>query len=255
MSELEVRHAWVDEIPVIWVDPTEAPSHRKLVIWLTGLSGRKEAIQPQLLELGSHGFLALSFDPWQHGERGTETSEQIIERVFGNFRRYMWPILAHTTEDTPRVIDWAIHQLGVDARVLMGGISMGGDISVAAAGLDDRIAGVAAAIATPDWLRPGMNIPPGTPDADAQAMYDRLNPLTHLSAYARCPAITFECGAQDDHVPPDGAARFREALSTLAPGCAENVRVVLHEGIGHNFTSQMWANCLSWFLQCRNQML
>ncbi len=74
---------------------------------------------------------------------------------------------------------------------------MGGDIAVAAAGLDHRVERVAAIIATPDWLRPGMQdlfnpgtvLPPGEPDAYAQYFYDHLNPLTHLAAFVHGPAI------------------------------------------------------------------
>ncbi len=79
----------------------------------------------------------------------------------------------------------------------VGGLSMGGDIAVAAAGLDHRVERVAAIIATPDWLRPGMQdlfnpgtvLPPGEPDAYAQYFYDHLNPLTHLAAFVHGPAI------------------------------------------------------------------
>ena len=81
--------------------------------------------------------------------------------MFGNFRRYMWPIIGQTALDATRIIDWASDRLGVAPDIAMGGISLGGDISLAAAGLDTRITRVAAIIATPDWLRPGMQR--GTP--------------------------------------------------------------------------------------------
>ena len=48
--------------------------------------------------------MALSFDPWQHGERGRETRDELAGRVFGAFRRHMWPILGHTTLDALRVL-------------------------------------------------------------------------------------------------------------------------------------------------------
>lgn len=258
-TEFKTVHGWIDHIPAIWVDPDAQGqgtpikgtpvTNRRLVIWLTGLSGNKEGLERYLHELASHGFVALSYDPWQHGERGTETGEQILQRVFSNFRRFMWPILAYTTEDSLRVIDWAVANLGVSSKIYMGGISMGGDISVAAAGLDPRIQVVAAAIATPDWLRPGSNILPSEPDAYARLMYERLNPLTHLESYHRCPAIDFECGAEDDHVPPDGAQRFQNALKTTYLDCPERLRVTLHPGVKHEFTLTMWGNCLAWFVQ------
>ncbi|MBN2046461.1 MAG: hypothetical protein JW750_01360, partial [Anaerolineaceae bacterium] len=161
MTETVFHNEWVNDIPVRWIAPVETHPSPRLLIWLTGLSGTKEGEDARLAQLVARGYYALSFDPYQHGERGTETPKQIIERVFGNFRNEMWPILAHTTEDTPRVIDWALDRFSLEPPVLMGGISMGGDIAVAAAGIDPRITVVAACCATPDWMRPGMNIPAG----------------------------------------------------------------------------------------------
>jgi cephalosporin-C deacetylase-like acetyl esterase len=66
------------------------------------------------------------------------------------------------------VIDWALEQYGVSAEVGMYGISMGGDISVAAAGLDKRIVLAVPAIATTDWLRPGTNESVGEADEVAR---------------------------------------------------------------------------------------
>jgi dienelactone hydrolase len=228
------------------------------VIWLNGLSGTKEQMLPYLQELADSGFVALSFDAWQHGGRGSENSPELAARVFSNFRREMWPILGQTTLDTLRVVDWAIQSLGVPPEVYMGGISMGGDIAVAAAGVDQRIRRVAAMVATPDWLRPGMQdlfhpgtlLPPGEPDAYAQYFYDLLNPLTHLDAYSHAPAILFECAANDTHVPPDGAQRFQVALRQALPLAAGRMRVNLVPNTGHMDATRQpafWQNCLEWF--------
>jgi dienelactone hydrolase len=247
----------VDHIPVLWCAPTLPSSRTKLVIWLNGLSGTKEQMLPYLQDLAGAGYTALSFDAWQHGARGAEAPAGLATRVFGNFRHAMWPILGQTTLDTLRVIDWAVRALDVEPNIFMGGISMGGDISVAAAGIDHRIQRVAAIVATPDWLRPGMQdlflpgtlLSPGVPDAYAQYFYDHLNPLTHLDAYAHGPAITFECAANDTHVPPDGALRFQAALREHAPASANRIRVNLVPGTGHMDAREppFWQHCLAWF--------
>ncbi len=257
-DEFTPSTAWVGHIPLLWVKPAQPA--KRLAIWLNGLTGKKEDMLPYLQALAEAGFAAVSFDLWQHGERGHETREEMANRVFGNFYHDMWPMLGHTTLDTLRVIDWAIPELGVGApEVCMGGISMGGDISVAAAGLDRRIKRVAAMVATPDWLRPGMHdlfqpdrlLDPGTPDAYARFFYDQINPLTHLQAYMHAPAISFECAADDTHVPPDGALRFQAALQQVAPRAAEQVRVNLIAGANHMDGNWpvFWENCLSWFTQ------
>ncbi len=256
-ADLPAVSRWVDHIPVLWVDPPVQPHARRLVIWQNGLSGTKEQMLSYLRDLAAAGFVALSFDAWQHGERGSEEPQALAARVFGSFRRAMWPILGQTTLDTLRVIDWAIDALAVEPEVYMGGVSMGGDTAVAAAGLDRRIRRVAAIVATPDWLRPGMQdlfqpgvlLDPGTADAYARYFYERLNPLTHLGAYAHAPDITFECAENDTHVPPDGALRFQAALRESAPSVGEHIRVNLIPNAGHMDAREpaFWRNCLAWF--------
>ncbi len=257
-TALPVYHEFVEGIPVIWVNP-EREQPTRLAIWLPGLTGTKDQMVPFLQELARAGFVALSYDPWQHGERGSETVQQLGARVFGNFRFFMWPILGQSTLDALRVIDWALvhFQAMLLPAIAIGGISMGGDIAVAVAALDQRIRCVSAIIATPDWLRPGMQVlsqpgsllPPGEPDTYARFFYDQLNPLTHLAVYAHHrPAITFECGANDFHVPPNGALSFQQALHTQDQNYIDRLRVNLHEGVGHEVTEKMWRNSLDWFI-------
>jgi uncharacterized protein len=252
----------VDHIPVIWVQPAPRRPAAPLALWLPPLTRTKEDVLPFLQELASAGFVAVSLDPWQHGQRGTESDEQIAQRVFGNFRRHMWPILGQTTLDSLRVVDWAMATLDTGPEVVAGGVSMGGDVAVALTGVDKRISRVAAIVATPDWTRPGMTdltdpsrvLPQGQADAYAQWLYDQLDPLTHLDAYSHGPAITFECGADDTHVPPDGALRFQAALRETYPAVAERVRVTLHPGFGHIDAAQdptVLRNCLAWFQEDR----
>ncbi|MCX6044583.1 MAG: alpha/beta fold hydrolase [Chloroflexi bacterium] len=248
MTNNQVHKTTVAGIPALWVEPASTTA-RQLVIWLPGFSGHKEALQDNLQELAQAGFVGLSFDPLQHGERRIETNDQLRQRVRGNIRRYFWPILAQTAEETPVIIDWAIQTLGVAPQVGIGGISMGGDISIAAAGVDPRIVAVAACVATPDWLRPGSFEPPGAPDEFAQACYDRRNPLTHLELYTHCPAITFQCGAEDQQVPPDGAQRFVAALQTTYAQRPDALTIELQPATAHKFTPEMWQNSLRWFAE------
>lgn len=141
-----------------------------------------------------------------------------------------------------------------------GGVSAGGDIAVALAGIDQRISRVAAIAATPDWTRlsmrdigdPSRVLPQGEPDGYAQWFYNHLDPLTHLSHYSHAPAIAFECGAGDTLVPPDGALRFRDALAKAYPQAAAGVRVTVHPGTGHLEAGQnpaLFQNCLAWLAE------
>jgi uncharacterized protein len=243
----------VSGIPVLWEEPTEE-GQRRLVIWLPGLTDSKESMHGYLKELASAGYVALSFDPVDHGER-SRFDEIPVDANDGSFRaeidgktyRHFWSILAETVEETSRVIDWAIAELGVASTVSVGGKSMGGDIAVAAAGHDRRITVVVACIATPDWLKPGSIYKLSAPNDKVQQQYERYNPLTNLSHYQHRPAITFQCAAEDTMVPPDGAARFVEKLRSLYENTPEKLELVLEKGAGHELTETMWRNALAWF--------
>jgi dienelactone hydrolase len=255
----EIHSAQIDHIPAIWIEPAESQATRRLVIFLSGLTGTKENNISYLTALAQAGFVALSFDTWEHGVRTALTPQQVGARTFGDFRHYMWVNIGQTALETLRVIDWAIATLGVSDQVCMGGISMGGDISVAAAGIDPRIRRVAAVVATPDWLRPGMVtlfspdhalMPVGSPDAYSRWFYEQLNPITHLAHYAHAPEIRFINGEKDDHVPPEAAFRFKAALAELYPQAAANVTIDLLPGLDHigvgGASDQWWPDLCAW---------
>lgn len=262
-ERVPVQQARIDGIPAIWILPVTRTATAPLALWLPPLSRTARDLIPFLRELAGAGFVAVSFDAWQHGERGDESGEQIIERVFGNFRRHMWPVLGQTTLDCLRVIDWAIGELAAGPEVVAGGVSMGGDVAVALGGIDRRVSRVAAIVATPDWARPGMRdlsdplriLPQGEPDSYARWFYERLDPISHLDSYADGPAITFECAADDTHVPPDGALRFQRALIEAFPYASERIRVNLHPGLGHlegALDPALSRNCLQWLADQRS---
>ena len=86
----------VDHIPVVWVEPDGERDGSPLAVWMPALGIDKEWVAPFLSELAAAGFVAVSFDPWQHGERRSESAEELRARVFAQFRRRVWPIFGHT---------------------------------------------------------------------------------------------------------------------------------------------------------------
>jgi len=124
--------------------------------------------------------------------------------------------------------------------VVAGGVSMGGDVAVALAGLDPRVSRVAAVVATPDWTRPGrprlepgVELDQGTPTPSGQWLYAHLDPMVNRAAFARAPHVLFVLGSADTVVPPAGALGFRAALAAEAPAAARAVTVEVHDGFGH----------------------
>lgn len=251
-----MQTARVAGIPVLWEESAPAIG-RQLVIWLPGFTNGKESVQDALHDLAAAGYVALSFDPVDHGERSHRSHREIADPTSGRFRsttdgciyRHFWSILAETAEEVPTIIDWAVATLGVAPVVGIGGKSMGGDIAVTAAGLESRIAVVAACIATADWLKPGSIYELSAPNPVIQAQYERYNPLTNLERYRRCPAISFQCGAADPVVPADGAVRFVRALKPIYAACPEKLEVVIEDSAEHQLTGTMWRRALRWFAQ------
>ena len=239
-------------IPVLWAEPggdAERRGRGNLVIWLSGFGMTKENVAAHLADLARCGYTAVSFDLYEHGERtwSGETHQEMAARVGSDRRLYFWPILARTAEDFPRVIDWASSRFGISGRVAAGGISMGGDISLVAAGIDTRIEAVCAAIATPDWLRPGSVDPQGTGDAHSRMFYDRYDPITHLENYQHRPLIHFVNAGADRFVPPEAARRFQAALrQQVYATCPERIGIEELAGLDHGFPDEMWNRCLHW---------
>ena len=128
----------------------------------------------------------------------------------------------------------------------IGGTSMGGDIAVAAAGLERRIGAVATCIATADWLKPGSIYKLSAPNPVVQAQYNRYNPLTNLDRYRHCPALSFQCSSDDPMVPADGAERFVQALAPIYAACPERLEVVRTDADGHQCTAMMLSNAVQW---------
>jgi uncharacterized protein len=249
---LRTGTAKVEQIPVTWTMPEQVAGRRRLVIWLApGLSGM-EAVRPVLDRLAAAGFVAVTFDSRERGSRATEAPETLLPRASANWPLVAWPILGHGALEVLRVMDWTVRSFDVAPPFSLGGVSLGGDIAVAAAGLDPRIGCVAAVVATPDWTRAGRRVDgapvaAGEPDAYASFFYGRIDPLTNLRSYAHRPAMTFECGADDDRVPPDGPLRFQRALADVYGEMHGRVRVNLHPGVGHAAVPAMIDNCVAWF--------
>jgi len=95
----------------------------------------------------------------------------------------------------------------------------------------------------------GALVAAGEPGAYASFFYDRIDPLTNLGSYAHRPAMTFECGADDDHVPAEGALRFQRALADVYGETWARVRVNLHPGVSHAAVPAMMDACVAWFRQ------
>lgn len=258
---IKVNKVDVSGIPVIYIEP-DAVKEKRIALFLGGLGSTKETLVSYLKDIAKRGFIALAFDNYGHGERGVETRNEIFARVFGNMRKHGWRILGETARDAGKVIDWAIAYFKASQDVRMGGISMGGDISIALAGLDKRITKVLTIVSTPDWLRPGMHeivrpdelMDPGKPDDISQTLYDEFNPMTHLERYVNDPKIRAILGERDNHIPPENFERFKRELSLISEEAGNNIDLIYITGENSNHIDtikrkdEWWESSLAWWL-------
>jgi uncharacterized protein len=181
----------IEGIPVQWVALSAA---RGVALWLTHPGGSTEQAALMLTRLAERGMLAVRFDPPRRGP--CELAREVLEA----FRRRMSPLAGRTVLESLRVLDRVDEQFGVGGPRVAGGVSMGGDVAVALAGIDARIDRVAVLVATPD-LDPARDADPGAGARPARPR--RARPLrtvvlrraeprfAHLEAYGREVAIAF----------------------------------------------------------------
>ena len=228
----------VDGIPATLVEPVKPGE--EVVLWMSHLGGSAEQTLPMLERFAAAGHRAVSFDAIGHGRRGSGDPWEFAAEVLAAFRRRMWPILGQTTLEAMRVLTWAQERTGA-AGVRAGGVSMGGDVAVALAGIDRRVARVAAVGSTPDWTRPGMRdlrdsskiVNQGAADPYSRWYADHLDPMRHLERYRNGAAITFELGEADHHIPKENAQAFVDALRQMGTASPANLRVQTYPGLDH----------------------
>jgi uncharacterized protein len=182
---------------------------------------------------------------WQEPSPGSVNGKLAI---WLNRRKYFWEILGRTAEEIPRIIDWAEGRFESFSVTYVGGISMGGDVALAALGIDRRIGGACCMIATPEWRRPGAAEPQGEPDSYSSGLYERLNPASQVLRYAEWrPAIHFENAGADRFVPPDAARAFIDTLKPLYGDESDKLTLSETPDVDHGVVDGMHERCLDWF--------
>ena len=240
MSFMERIEQVADGIPMLLVMP-DGDLIGDVVLWLSHLGGSAKQAAPMLEGFAAAGHPAVSFDPVGHGARGAGDPWEFASGVLAAFRSRMWPILGQTTLEAMRVLTWAQELAGCAGSALVGGVSMGGDVAIALAGIDDRIRRVAAVGSTPNWSRPDMReladasavIDQGEADRYSQWFADHLDPSRHPERYRDGAAITFELGETDHHIPSQNARAFLSQVQQLDPTAGARIRVQTYPGLDH----------------------
>jgi pimeloyl-ACP methyl ester carboxylesterase len=240
----------VDGIPILAC--FEQDGRRKpLVILSHGFRGNKESWRPHLQSLAEQGYYAVALDNRSHGER---TEPDFASQVFRGERLKVHEVrrlIKETAEDVSRLIDHFVLAEEVDPqRIGMAGVSMGGFTTFRALVIEDRITVAAPIIASPYW----DDIPQGVPIAEEAEDRQALERISRECSPALFPErfpprpLLIQIGGEDGHYDGARVIAFAEQLrGYYRPADADRVALVVHKGVGHELTPDMWANALGWF--------
>jgi pimeloyl-ACP methyl ester carboxylesterase len=238
----------VSEIPFLSCSKRDGEA-KPLVILSHPFTASKDMWTDHLRELSDLGYYAVALDNRGHGERGGATFK---ERVFVDRKVDVCAVrrlIKETADDIPPLVDHLAAQNEVDGdRIGMVGVSMGGYITFRALAMDTRIRVAATVIASPYWDDTPQDMPALTaPEAIAtlQSYSRTYGPAQHVDRFYPRPLL-MQLGSNDIHFNQDRVIRFHRELETRYRDAPDKLQLVMHKGVGHEFTPPMWARAKSW---------
>lgn len=231
---LEVRR-WIGPAParLVFVDRPELAGSKGTVLFFHGLHASKDAQDKELASLAARGWLAVGIDVVGHGERRDAEWVRRLTAPSEDFEESFFEAVRLTAAEIPGIIDELVRWGCTDPhRVAVSGISMGGYITYAAAGIDPRIKVLAPILGSPRWKRSFPDSPHKSPE--------RFFPV----------ALLAQTAGQDQSVPPRFAREFHQVLEPFYASAPERLAYVEFAGCGHFMPEpawdRLWANLLAW---------
>jgi pimeloyl-ACP methyl ester carboxylesterase len=234
--ELPIEETAVGGIPVL-VCRDEGAGLRPLVLCSHGFTGSKEDWRGKLEALARRGYLAVAMDNPLHGARAGAGFESLLHE--GRLDLLGVRRLARDTANDLRVLIGAFSEESDTGRVACVGVSLGGFATFRALADDARIDVACTIIASPHW----DDIPGDRPVLSDEPP-DLRDPADDLAAIPP-RALQMQVGAEDRHYDPARVASFYDELRPLYDD-ADRLELVVHPGVAHEFTDEMWARALGW---------
>ena len=237
----------VGEVPILVSNPvgdTPAP----LVLLSHGFTGCKENWLEQLDELAGRGFVAAAMDNHLHGERAGVGFDSLLlggKLNVPGLRR----VMQETAVDMSMLVDHFGRDEAVDStRIAVVGVSMGGFVSFAALVNDARIKVATPIIASPYWGDiPGDSNVALDNQAEADlADFSKRNEPAGRKETIPPRALLMQIGGEDRHYNGARVESFYEELRPLYGNESERLGLIVHPGVGHELTAEMWANAVAW---------
>lgn len=175
------HEAHLDDIPLIWRQPSDTPTG--ITIHIPDLGRRKEDSVKLLDRLADdEGQVAISLDLPGHGAR--RESESLGLDVREDYARVLWTLLGNAILDIPTVSTWARSRFGA-WPLSLSGMGLGADAALGAARMVSDVDLVTCVGGSPDWSAPldGFDDITGVPDARATLLRNALEPQRFAADY------------------------------------------------------------------------
>lgn len=248
-----VERVYITEAKIPTLIVYKGDTRKPLVICQHGFTGNKESMLQTCFMLADAGFVAVSLDAVKHGERKDPDILKSLHEDPAQFFR----ILAGTTEDVRRAIDYVGENLNADLnRVGMMGVSMGAIITLLTAPAEERLKAIVSVIGGANFqvlisksslYRIGFDPKlVGQLAQSAGELIKRYDPINNVHLFRSMPVLLLN-GDRDDLIPLECASSLYEALEPHYQATPDRLRMKVYEGIGHEYTPAMEMEAVEWF--------
>ena len=208
--------------------------------------------------LARRGYVVLCIDAYAFGRRRFEgpagKKEEGAETEASLFKMFLWQgrtLWGMMVRDDLLALNYLLSRPEVDAkRVAAMGMSMGSTRTWWAAALDERIK-VAVCVACltryQNLIAHGQVRQHGIYYYVPNMLKEKIDAESVIALIAPRPLLTLT-GGKDNGSPADGVRiinAYQEHLYKLY-GKADNFRGLVYEGVGHEYTPEMWDETLKW---------
>jgi len=222
---------------------------RPLVILSHGFQGSKDDLRDKAAILASMGYYAVAIDNRGHGDRG---GPDFASQVFCDGKldvHQVRRLIKETADDIPAIVDHFEKDERVEGqRIAMLGISMGGFVTFRALVVEKRISVAVTIIASPYWDEVPADVPvlAAAEAKEALAAYAReYAPAHHAEQFFPRPLLV-QIAGKDNHYNVQRVEPFCRELQKLYGDQANRVKLIVHQDVAHEFTTEMWTNGVEW---------
>jgi dienelactone hydrolase len=243
-----MSHKWIQHIPVLtYTDDDSSP--KPLVIMSHGFTNKKEDLIPYLEELAKLGYYTVGIDNRLHGERNDGGFGMVLSEG-GRLNCFkLFNAIKENAEDIRILIDYFTGDSQIDInRIGMLGISMGGFTTFKALTIDKRIKVAAPFISSPIW----GDVPEGAKIDDSPEVSKAFEELSMKYSPSNTPdnffptAILMQAGGIDVHFNLEKLKKYYTVLKEHYQNASDRINFLVHEGVAHNVTPDMWNNAVLW---------